>query len=188
MARKRDYKAEYQRRIANAEKRGLSRSQARGHARPGERGIRPAKARDDDRLDAALKTMRRTGSQSAAAKEHGISSERLRRYVRERGLAERKGRRWHFTDMRPRKMRIISDGEFKVLNLQGFDQASLNSRHSAAAWAFVTKGDVDLLRPFEGRSVIDEAGQSHPLETDPNTLHQLFAVEEPFHQIYKLVQ
>ena len=45
-----------------------------------------------------------------------------------------------------------------------------------------------LLRPFEGRSVIDEAGQSHPLETDPNTLHQLFAVEEPFHQIYKLVQ
>lgn len=188
MARKRDYKAEYRRRIANAEKRGLSRSQARGHARPGESGVRPTRTRDDDRLEAALKTMRRTGSQSAAAKEHGISSERLRRYVREQGLAKRDGRRWQFTDMRPRQMRVISDGEFKVLNLHGFDQASLNGRHLAAAWDFITTGDLAALSPFEGRGVIDEAGQSHPLETDPNTLHQLFAAEEPFHQIYKLVQ
>ncbi len=41
MARQRNYAAEYARRVASAERRGLSRSQARGHARVG-RGELPA--------------------------------------------------------------------------------------------------------------------------------------------------
>ena len=41
--KKRDYKAEYKRRIARAEEKGYSRAVARGHARKGEAGIRAAK-------------------------------------------------------------------------------------------------------------------------------------------------
>lgn len=41
--RKRDYRAEYRRRIANAVKRGFTRSQARGHARKAELSLSAAK-------------------------------------------------------------------------------------------------------------------------------------------------
>ena len=43
MARKRNYAAEYARRIARAKEKGYSKSVARGHARKGEAGIKAAK-------------------------------------------------------------------------------------------------------------------------------------------------
>lgn len=61
MARKRDYKAEYERRIANAVKRGLSRSQARGHAKASESPVRPKPVHSDSKLEAALKLLRQAG-------------------------------------------------------------------------------------------------------------------------------
>lgn len=52
MPAKRDYAAEYARRIARAEAKGLSRSQARGHAKPGER---PASAITGTQIRGAAK-------------------------------------------------------------------------------------------------------------------------------------
>lgn len=83
MARTRNYQAEYARRIANAVQRGLSRPQARGHARPGEALIRPANAKDQDRLETALKLYRQTANQVSSAKAVAVAPERLRRYLRE---------------------------------------------------------------------------------------------------------
>lgn len=54
MAKKRDYKREYQRRVANAKKRGLTLSQARGHPKPGEKPIRPKGKKPDAGLEKAL--------------------------------------------------------------------------------------------------------------------------------------
>lgn len=188
MARKRDFKAEYQRRIANAAKRGLSRSQARGHARTGEVPARPSPPKDAARLEAAFKAMRQLGSQSAAAKAHNISPERLRRFVRDNALAERNGRDWRFTDNRSREMKVISAGDIRLRKLADFDQASLNGRHLAAVKAFLSSNDIDLLRPFEGQSVLDAKGKAHLLETNPNTLHRLAASgSEVFHEIYRLI-
>lgn len=187
LARKRDYKAEYQRRIANAAKRGLSRSQARGHARSGEPSIRARSVPSDAKLEAALKLLRETNNQSHAAKEAGVSAERFRRFVRENSLAERKGKRWHITDNRSRRMTVISGGDIQELWLRDFDQASLNGRHLAAVGAFLRSNDIDLLHSFVGLSVIDTKGTAHPLETDPNTLHRLAAAgSEVFHEIYRL--
>lgn len=186
MAKQRDYKAEYQRRIASAQKRGLTRSQARGHARPGEASARPARS-DTRNLEAAYKEMRRLGSQTAAAKAFNIAPERLRRFIRENSLAERRGRTWQFTDARTREMQVISDGDVYRIRLAGFDQASLNGRHLAAVKAFLSSNDIQLLRPFAGQSVLDAKGKSHPLETDPNILHRLAAAgDEVFHEIYRL--
>lgn len=188
MARKRDYKAEYQRRIASAAKRGLSRSQARGHARSGEKPLRAKPASIDDGLEAALKRLREIGNQGRAAKDAGVSVERFRSFLRSNSLAVRQGRQWRITDNRPRRVPVISQGERKEITLRDFEQASLNGKHRNAVKAFLSSNDRELLEPFEGRSVIDAKGKAHPLETNPNVLHRLASAGEAlFHEIYRLV-
>lgn len=190
MARQRDYRAEYQRRLARAAAKGLSRSQARGHAKAGEAPIRARKAvKSDDRLEAALKALRRVGKQTAAAREAGVSPERLRRFLRENALAERRGRTWRITDRRLRQMRVLTDGRSKMLTISGFDQASVVGSHLAAVRRFIETNDIGELEPFRARSVKDAAGKSHPLETDPNSLYRLAAAgSEGFEQVYRLIQ
>jgi len=190
MASKRNYQAEYKRRIANAAKRGLTRSQARGHARPGEPSLRPMQAKDAARLEAALRDMRQSGALTAAAKSHRIAPERLRRYVRELGLAKRDGQAWTFTDKRLREMTTISGGKVYKIKITGFERSSFNGDFLNAVRAFLRLNDIDLLAPFVGRSVIDAKGQAHPLETNPNTLHRLAASQsgsELFHQVYRFI-
>lgn len=188
MVRKRDYKAEYARRIANATKRGLSRSQARGHARSGENSVRAPSSKHDERLENALKALRKSGSQSAAAKSVGVSPERFRRFLRQNVEIAGRGRSRKITDNRSREMTVISEGEITKRNLRDFKQASLNGEHLNAVKAFLSSNDIELLDPFEGRAVIDAKGQSHPLETDPNILHRLaHAGDSAFHEIYRLI-
>ncbi len=188
MARERDHKAEYQRRLANAAKRGLSRSQARGHARSGEAPIKPKPAKSDEQLEAALKILRQSGHQGRAAKESGVSPERLRRFLRDNSLAERTGGKWRVTDNRPRRMTVYSQGEARRITLRDFDQASLNGQHLSAVREFLTSQKRSLLAPFEGRSVIDAKGGAHPLETDPDELYRIAAQGgEVFHDVYRLI-
>lgn len=188
MAGVRDYKTEYQRRIARAAARGLSRSQGRGHARAGEAAIRPRVERDPERLEAALRALRQTGKLGATARFAGVSAERLRRYLRERSLAERRGREWVFTDQRLREMTVISRGVIRHRMLVGFEAASANGQHLAAVRQFLASGKVELLAPFVGRSVTDAKGRLHPFETDPNTLYRLAAAgSEVFHDVYRLI-
>ncbi len=187
VSRNRDYKAEYQRRIANAAKRGLSRSQARGHARASEKPIRAKPIKRDEQLETALKLLRQTGNQGRAAKESGISAERFRRFLRANGLADRQGKKWRITDNRTRYMTVITGGDALKMNLRDFAQSSLNSQHLNAVQAFLRTNDIDLLRPFEGQSVIDAKGAAHLLETDPNALYRLaHAGSEVFHEVYRL--
>ena len=188
MATTRDYKAEYRRRLDRASARGLSRSQARGHARSGEAQIQGPKSKTDDRLEAALKVLRQTGDRTAAAKSVNIAPERLRRFLRENVQIEGRGRSLKITDNRPRDMTVISDGKADVLRLRDYDQASLNGQHLSAVREFIRTNDRELLLPFDDRAVIDAKGKAHPLETDPNELHRIAAQgDEVFHEIYRLV-
>ena len=188
MGRKRNYKAEYQRRLERASVRGLSRSQARGHARTGEAPIKGPKSKSDDRLEAALKVLRQTNDRTAAAKSVNIAPERLRRFLRENVQIEGRGRSLKITDNRPRDMTVISDGKADVLRLRDYGQASLNGQHLSAVREFIRTNDRELLLPFDDRAVIDTKGKAHPLETDPNELHRIAAQgDEVFHEIYRLV-
>ena len=188
MARFRDYKAEYERRLARAQAKGLSRSQGRGHARSGETPIRSPPVHDNARLEAALRELRRTGKQGGAARSEGISPERFRRYLLDRSLAKRRGRTWTFTDNRLREMTVISeDGPHQRL-LRGFEDSSLNGKHLAAVGRAINANDPDLLSPFLGVSVVDARGKSHALETDLNQLYRLAASGgEVFHDVYRLI-
>jgi hypothetical protein len=190
VGRKRDFRAEYQRRLQRASARGLSRSQARGHARAGEDRVRvKTSISNDERLEAALKLLRNVNTQGLAAKSAGVSPERFRRFLKENSLAERQGRSWVITDRRPRRMTVITERQVKNLTIADPEQLSLNGRHLAAVQQFLRSNDIELLRPFEGRAVIDAKGRPHPLETDPNTLHRLASAgSEVFHEIYRLVQ
>lgn len=189
MTKIRNYRTEYRRRLASAAKRGLTRSQARGHARHGEALVKPKKpSASDERLETALKLLRKTGKQSVAAKQAGVSAERLRRFLGENALAERTGRSWRMTDNRPREMTVLSNGGAELRVLLGHDQASLNGSYLNAVKSFLRSNDIAFLQAFKGQSVIDAKGKSHPLETDPNALHRIASAGDAvFHEIYRLV-
>lgn len=189
MATSRNYQADYQRRMANAAKRGLSRSQGRGHARTGEAPIRARPSLTDDRLEAALRELRKSRNQAMAAKSVGVSPERLRRFLRENVEIEGRGRTLKITDNRKREMPVITNGETRLIVLRDFDQASLNGRHLAAVRTFLESNDSEILAEFDGQLVIDAKGKAHLLETNPTTLYRLEAAgSEVFHQIYRLIQ
>lgn len=185
----RDYKLEYNLRLLRAFAKGHSRSQARGHARAGEKPIRapPPKDAPDMRLEAALKRLRQTQNQSRAASEAGVSAERFRKFLRENELAKREGQTWVFTDQRPRVMSALTINGARVLTVAGFDQTSLIGRHEAAVKTFLQTNDTALLAPFKGQSVKDVKGRTHFFETRPNTIHRLANSElEAFEMVYRL--
>ena len=185
----RDYKAEYQRRVARALSNGLSRSQARGHAKANEAPL-SSKARSppDERLEYGLRKLRSTGSLSAAAKEAHVSAERLRRVIRELNLAKREGRKWVHSDSRIRLIEAVTTEGVLPLKVAGFEAASLVGKHDAAVKAFLDTQDISLLDPFRGVSVKDTAGRRHFFETNPNALYRLAASgSEVFEQIYKII-
>ena len=182
----RDYKAEYRRRIARGLKRGLSRTQARGHAPPS-RSAKKAPPKADAKVDAAILEMNRGSSLTAAARSSHVSPERLRGFLVFYQLGERKGRRWLTDDNRVRRLLVLTGGRFRVLAVAGYDQARLVGEHHNAAGVFVRTNDIDLLKPFEGKSVRATDGKRYPLETDPNALHRIAAMDTPpFHEIYEI--
>jgi hypothetical protein len=188
MTRKRDHKAEYRRRLERGGTRGLTRSQARGHARAQEASLKAKPIKSDERLERALRELRRTNNQAISAKEAGISAERFRRFLREQKLAERKGRVWEITDKRPRDMTAMTTRGAIELTLPDYDTASLVGQHNAAVKTFLDTNDVSHLRPFEGRTVKDTSGQTYVLETRPNVIRRRDASGETFEQIYRIVQ
>lgn len=129
--RTRDYKFEYNRRIARGLARGLSRSQARSHPKPTESfNRRAARPISDGRLQFALQQLRKERSLAKAAKAAKISPERLRRYAVERGVVEKSGRRWRTRSDLPRNVLIFSNGRSLAITV-----ATSKRRHaSAGTW------------------------------------------------------
>ena len=141
----------------------------------------------DPRLEAAVLEMNRGRSLTAAAKALRISPKRLKESLRQRRIGKRKGRRWVATDQRRRKVSIITAGRLRTLSVIGYQPARLAGEHHSAVGRFVRTNDMDVLEPFKGKSVRAANGRKYPLETDPNALHRIAAMESPpFHEIYAI--
>ena len=189
--RKRDFRAEYARRITRGSAKGISRSQARGHPKPTEVAAssrRAPKPIEDRRLQLALKVLRQEKSLSTAAKMAKIAPERLRHYATQREIIERQGRRWIVRRDLPRRMLLFSDGKVVQVVVGDFDSASKIGRFMSAVSNILQTNNPAGLREFEGVSVTDLSGKTHPFETRPNALYRLASAhDQSFEHIYRIV-
>lgn len=189
MPKTRNFAAEYARRKARALARGLTLSQARGHPRAGERGLRPIKF--DGGLEAALKSMRGGSKLKDAAKVHSVSRERLSRYIKSQAGAGRSGRAWTFNDQRRRRVQVIEAGQVVDIWVVGYEPARLAGRYMVDAARVI--GDPEILGPrfvrtWENVSIKSASGRRHFFTTDLNEIYRaLHANDRPFEQVYKLV-
>ncbi len=183
----RDYRKEYQARIARGLSSGKSRSQARGHARASDlpRREAPLPAAKENALEKALKMMKQGATQRQAAKEAGVSAERLRRFQKQNTSSRREGRRWIIADMRPVTMVMATRGKMRDVTVS-HDAGSDIGRHWVAINKFLETNDPSHLEAFLGLGLRDTEGRFHPFETRPNILRKLDSVGElSFVDIYR---
>lgn len=185
--RTRNYKAEYARRKARAADRGLTLSQARGHPRAGETGLRPPKY--DAGLEAALKTLRSGVTLKAAAALRGVSRERLSRYAKSQAGAARDGKAWTFNDRRKRQVQVIHNGEVIEIWVEGYEPARLAGMYMDAATRAIARPKLvqAFKRRWENVTVRAADGRRYVFTTNLNEIHRaIHTSDRPFHQIYRL--
>jgi len=132
--------------------------------------------------------MNRGESLTAAARKEHVWREGFRRFLTRHGLAKRKGRRWVIRDDWLRQVPIITAGRRRVVTVRGYAPARLAGEHHQAAAEFVRSNDISLIESFRGQSVQAANGRRYPLETDPNALHRVAAMDTPpFHEVYEII-
>lgn len=173
--------------------RGLSRSQARGHARHSEAPIRSKPAKIDRTLEDAIKAMRAGATMSAAAKRFHVGRERLTAYAKKQAGASRQGRSWTFTDTRERRVPVIVAGELHpvTIRVEGHSAAERAGQHYAEASAAVERPELfpPFIAKWEGKTIADTRGREYAFATDPNQIFRAIGGEEiDWSRIYHLYQ
>jgi hypothetical protein len=178
--RKRNFHLEYQRRLERAIKRGLSKSQARGHPKAGEQSI-SAKARAalrDARLQQGLRALRKGDTLADAARSAGLSPERLRKYITDHKIGRKHNGKWQLIQRRLRwEWAIFTEGTMVFIVVSDPATNSLIGSYLNAVRQFLNTNDATALKRFQNVSVKDVAGRKYRLETDPTTLYQLDIAE-----------
>lgn len=145
------------------------------------------KAAPDPRLEIAVKDMNRGSSLTTAARSVNLPPKSLQSFVSQRRLAKRKSGKWTIKDNRLGRVPVITKGRIRIVTVRGFEEARRAGEHHNAVGNFVRTNNLDLIKPFEGRSVQAVKGKPHPLEADPNALHRIAAMDTPpFHEIYEI--
>lgn len=173
--------------------RGLSRSQARGHARHGEVPIRPKPSKIEPTLEDAIKAMRGGETLTATAKRFHVGRERLAAYAKRYAGASREGRRWAFKDTRTRRIPILAADEPHpvTIRVKDYHAAELAGRHYAEATEAAENPELfpTFIARWEGKTITDVRGREFVLSTDPNQIFRVIGGEEiDWSRIYHLYQ
>lgn len=143
--------------------------------------------RTDPLLEAAVLEVNRGQSITAAARDSNVTRKQLQTYLTGKRLTKRKGQRWVTKDERPRRVPVITRGRIRIVTVRGYEQARLVGQHHHAVGEFVRTNAIDSITPFDGESVLAVTGRKYPLETNPNALHRIAAMDTPpFHEIYEI--
>jgi hypothetical protein len=131
--------------------------------------------------------MNRGRSLTAAARSLKLPPDDLRKTLKQLRLLKRKRKRWVINDDRPRRVPVSTGGRQRNLTVRGYEQASFLGEYHHAVGEFLQSNDAKFLKPFKGRSVQAANGRRYVLETDPNVLHRIAAMDTPqFHEIYEI--
>jgi hypothetical protein len=189
----RNYGAEYARRIELAKQRGLSISQARGHARSGETAVSRLKEefglakRSDATARKVAAALREYEAQPAgkksltrAAKAHGVSPATVKRHAIASGRIQPV---YHYKNGRPTSVKgfnTYSAGSFPVLTPEGtlhlykeFDEHNLSILGSYWNTVDIAKqtGVGVFLADFQGTIIRDIEGHEYRLMTDLDAIY-----------------
>ena len=191
MARVRDYKAEYARRIAGGMSKGLTRGQARGHPEVSKvfTSVQQSASKYNDKLEEGLKLVKNGQPLSSASKSIHVSAERLRNYVIGQGVGEKVSGRWKIgTDNRMREIEIISGGKVHTIRVKDYTTAKLIGEYRNAVKQFLDTNDPSHIDTYRGISIADVKGKRYVFETDENVLYKLHSTgDDNFQNIYKIV-
>ena len=119
----------------------------------------------DPRFEAAVREMNRGRSLTASARESQVPRKDFEKYLAQRRLRRRKGRRWTTKDTRPRRVPVMTRGRFRILTVRGYESARLVGEHHNTIGEFVRTNDIGFISPFRGQAVQTITGRKYPLET-----------------------
>ena len=134
---------------------------------------------------ASLAFMRSEGlSLTRAARKAGTTAATVRKYV---GSTLTRNARGHYKPKRfdrlTRELRFTTRNGPIHLKVRDSRAASLVAHHAAAVRIFLRTGRLDVLEPFQGKS-IRAGGTTHPFLTDPDLLERLAYSGESFERLY----
>ena len=200
----RNYRKEYQRRIALARKRSkalgrsISRAQVRGHARTAKgelsiallkrnRLIEPEREGTLKRYFRAIRNFLKGESVRTAAKKAGMSPTTLKHIGKSRGvLSVKPGKRGY--EITPRSFNVVTS-EGKSFEAVAFDRAtaSVMGAYWNAVQQALTQGTGASLKPFKNKTVTDLGGQKYRLMTNINALQTIMGemTQEEQEDFYK---
>jgi hypothetical protein len=148
---------------------------------------RRKRLRSSPLIEIAVREMNRGRSLTAAARSLKLRSDDLRKTLKQLRLLKRKGKRWVINDDRPRRVPVSTGGRQRNLTVRGYEQVSFLGEYHHAVGKFLETNDPRVLKRFRGRTVTAANGRQYLLETDPNALHRIAAMDTPpFHEIYEI--
>jgi hypothetical protein len=203
----------YRRRIQRHEAAGRSRAQARGHARASEQPIKtkpitaPHPTGERPPIEVAVSAVRKGASLQAAAKQSGVSPERLRRHLHTvpgatKTTAKGSKGRWDLSkipsDWRLHLAEPTAGGGMIALpgpdgtgmtwiTIAGSKQNSLAGEFSSAVAIFRNSNDRTVFDPFIGKSLIDVNGKQWRLETRPDVLRRRMVQKNRDREYYRQI-
>ena len=159
----RDYKKYYANRVAKGLAKGQSLSRARGHYSNADvQKPKPTVPDPNDPREKALQLMKGGATQKAAAKQTGVSVDKVRRYVRENTKAKLDGKKWVIKDRRPELMLIASRGKIYFIPVL-YRSRSRVGKYWNAVNKFLDTNDASYLERYVGKAIRDAERHLSPL-------------------------